>query len=310
MLGADIPMTLPAFTAQFGTEDQCREYLMRQRWPDGFRCPRCGCRRRWCLARRPILVCASCQYHCSLTAGTVMQGTRKPLRHWFLAMYLLIASKRSISATELARHLGCSYQTAWAWLHKLRGTMADPDAALLTGLVEVDEGYAGGEGEGRMGRGCKNKMLVVCAAERRGKRATGRIRLDTPANAGSAQLGQFIHRSVRAGSRVHTDGWRGYVGMDWAQYDHRVTVSKYADEDAHTVFPCVHRVFSLVKRMLLGTFHGSVRVQHLKAYLDEFAFRFNRRRGPRPMRMFEHLAACAVSQRCRTYRQIVAHSTA
>ena len=152
MLEVDFPETMVEFEAVFGTEEMCEAYLVRQKWPDGFRCSRCGGNRAWRLRTRSIWVCTECQYHASLTVDTALNGTRKPLRHWFLAMYLVTASKRGISAKELQRHLGCSYQTAWAWLHKLRPAMVRRAAAHLSGGVEVDEGYLGGRCPGKRGR--------------------------------------------------------------------------------------------------------------------------------------------------------------
>jgi len=304
MLEVDFPRTLTEFEERFGTEEACRAYLVRQRWPSGFKCPRCGHTKAWRLRQRDIWVCAACEHHVSLTAGTVLQGTRKPLRWWFLAMYLAMGSKRGLSAKELRRHLGCSYQTAWAWLHKMRPVMVRPDRERLAGEVEVDEGYVGGAAHGKRGRGAENKTLIVCAAERE-PGGIGRIRLDVAANASLVELRRFVTESVAAGSRVHTDGWSGYSDLGTLGYDHVVTAVSGSGQKAHTIFPCVHRVLSLAKRVILGTYHGSVSEKHLAAYLQEYTFRFNRRRAKSATLVFQRLVEGVVSRKCFTYRQIV-----
>jgi len=131
---------MAAFTERFGSEEACRAYLIQQRWPQGFRCSRCGHDRGTQLAAWDRWECRSCRNQASLVADTALRGTRKPLRLWFLAMYLVTMSKGGISAKELQRQLGLrAYQTAWTWLHKLRAAMVDPDRALLEGEVEADE---------------------------------------------------------------------------------------------------------------------------------------------------------------------------
>jgi ribosomal protein L37AE/L43A len=135
----DYPRTLAEFEDRFSTEAAYRVYPMALRWPEGFRCPRCGHGRAW-ATRTGLWQCAGCDYQASVTAGTIFEGTRKPLRMWFRAMWYLTSSKARTSALGLQRILGLgSYQTAWTWLHKLRRAMVRPDRDRLTGRVEVDE---------------------------------------------------------------------------------------------------------------------------------------------------------------------------
>jgi hypothetical protein len=309
MLDPGFPTTMVEFQTTFGTEEKCREYMFRQKWPEGFRCARCGGRRAWPLRHRPIWVCSACEYHASLTVDTALNGTRKPLRMWFLAMYLVTTSKRGISAKELQRHLGCSYQTAWAWLHKLRAAMVEEGRRPLAGTVEVDEGYLGGRRTGKRGRPGPEMSLLVCAAERVG-RGVGRIRLEVAADAGAAQLGAIVRRNVAVGERVVTDGWCGYRRLAQDGYDTVATAIHGSGVEAHEVLPGVHRVFSLVKRWVLGTYQGSLSAKHLNSYLEEFTFRFNRRRAQCPTHIFHRLAASACGRRCPTYRQIVSRALA
>jgi hypothetical protein len=172
----EYPRNLTELEANFGAEEACRAYLARLRWPDGFRCPRCGGGRSWPV-RGVLLECAGCGCQTSVTAGTIFQDTRTPLPVWFRAMWWVTTQKNGASALGLQRVLGLrSYETAWAWLHKLRRAMVRPERDLLTGRVEVDESYIGGEEEGLPGRLNLKKALVVVAAQEDGS-GIGRIRI-------------------------------------------------------------------------------------------------------------------------------------
>lgn len=299
----DFPTTAVEFDERFGSEEACREYLMRVRWPAGFRCPGCGHARAWPLRRRHLLECASCGRQVSLTAGTVFHGTRKPLRFWFKAIFLAVAQKTGTSALNLQRQLGFgSYETAWTWMHKIRCAMVRPGRKPLSGTVEVDEAYVGGEERGVRGRETRDKSLVAVAVEVKGD-AAGRLRMKQIEDASAPSLEIFVGESVALGSTVQTDGWAGYGDLSrW--YRHRVR--KIRDpRRASRLFPHVHRAISLLKRWILGTYQGSVSRKHLHAYLDEFAFRFNRRRSGRVTLPFERLCAIAVITPPRPYRCIV-----
>jgi transposase-like protein len=309
MIEPDFPKTLLEFEAALGTEEQCRAYLERQKWPEGFRCPRCDGEKSWYVASRQLRVCANCQHHCSLTAGTALQGTRKPLRAWFRAMYLVTSSKTGLSAKELQRHLGCSYQTAWTWLHKLRISMVTPDRAPLSGDVEVDETYIGGPAEGPRGRGAGKKTILACAVEKDGPGA-GRVRLGVIENVSKEKLNAFLSGRVENGTCAHTDGWRGYGDLQRSGYRHILTQIEGSGLKAHDLLPRVHRVFSLIKRWILGTHQGSVSSKHLPAYLEEFTFRFNRRKAKTRTLLFQRLAEGVVRQKCCSYWQIVGRNSA
>jgi hypothetical protein len=140
----DYPRNLKEFDVRFQSEEACREYLLQLRWRDGFRCPRCGCRES-SPVRTVLLRCRDCRHQTSVTAGTIFQDTRTSLRLWFQAMWWVTSQKSGVSALGLQRVLGLkSYETAWAWLHKLRRAMVRPGRDRLTGRVEVDECYLGG----------------------------------------------------------------------------------------------------------------------------------------------------------------------
>lgn len=187
----DYPRNLIEFDARFGTEDACREYLFQRRWPNGFRCPRCECQKTWPV-RGVLLQCAECGYQTSVTAGTIFQDTRTPLRVWFQAMWWITTQKNGASALGLQRVLGLKqYQTAWTWLHKLRSAMVRPGRDLLTGRVEVDECYLGGLEEGLRGRKAEKKAMIVIAAQEDGM-GIGRIRMRRIPNASAESLLSFV----------------------------------------------------------------------------------------------------------------------
>ena len=300
----DYPRTLLELERRFGTEQACREYLFQLRFPDRFRCSRCGAVKSWPLQSGRV-ECAGCGYQVSATAGTVFQDSRTPLTVWFRAMWWLTSQKNGVSAIALQRVLGWgSYQTAWTCLHKLRRAMIRPGRERLGGIVEVDESFLGGEEPGVLGRQMIGKALVVVAAEEDG-RGIGRIRLRHIPDASSATLISFLQDSVEPGSTVHTDGWRGYLPIQKAGYHHRISNQKGHPERASELLPRVHQIFSLLKRWLLGTHQGSVAGEHLQEYLDEFTFRFNRRKSLSRGKLFYRLVQQAVAIEPTTYRQIV-----
>lgn len=271
------PRSLSEFEGLFGSEQACRDYLMRLRWPEGFRCPGCGGSGFW-MSRRGLRICRNCEQQVSVTAGTIFQASHKPLSQWFRAMWYVTASKSGASALGLQRVLGLgSYRTAWAWLHKLRRAMVRPGRDRLAGRVEVDETYLGARQEGHPGRGGR-KALVVIAAQEDGTKI-GRVRMARVPDASARSLHRFVADAVEPGSVVHTDGWAGYAGLAAKSYRHEASAQGRlnlvgAEED---LLPRVHRVVSLLKRWLMGTHHGAVSPEHLDYYLDEFTFRFNRR---------------------------------
>lgn len=197
-----------------------------------------------------------------------------------------------------------SYQAAWTCLHKLRRAMIRPGRDRLHGVVEVDESYLGAAEEGLRGRQVENKILIAVAVEEDG-RGIGRIRLRHILNASSVSLIPFIQDSIEPGSTVHTDGWRGYLPLDANSYTHRVSVLKADPKRASELPPRVHLVIALLKRWLMGTHQGAVGAEHLQDYLDEFAFRFNRRKSRSRGKLFYRLAQQIVAIEPTTYRQIV-----
>jgi transposase-like protein len=203
--------------------------------------------------------------------------------------------KHGVSALGLQRLLGLgSYQTAWTLLQKLRTAMVRPGRDRLHGSVEVDETYVGGVEHGVRGRGTQSQFIVVIAIEVLSPKGFGRVRLERVEDVSGTSLVPFVCAAVEADSEVRTDGWNGYNGLCGKGYNHhRINLSQSGDP-AHVSMPGVHRVASLLKRWLLGTHQGSVTAAHLDAYLNEFAFRFNRRHSRRRGLLFLRLLQHAV----------------
>jgi len=270
----------------FPNETACLEYLSMIRWPDGYVCIRCAARDIWKMSSG-LYCCQTCQYRASVITGTLFQDTHKPLRLWFQAIWYVVSQKNGVSALGLQKALGLgSYHTAWEWLHKLRRAMVRPNRDKLTGIVEVNETFIGGEHSGKCGRGAEGKTLVLIAAEE-APGGIGRIRLSPIHDASSNVLTQAIMSMVLPGSTIRTDGWNGYNGLSTQGYLHDSN-SNYRVKESDTI-PSVHLVASLLKRWLLGTHQGAINHKNLPYYLDEFTFRFNRRTSRSRGKLFYRL---------------------
>jgi len=302
----DYPRTLLELEDYFATEAQCQTYLTGLRWPEGFLCPRCAGTKAW-PTQRNRLVCTACRHQTTVTAGTIFQDSRLPLRSWFRIIWQLTSQKNGASALGIQRVLGLgSYQTAWTALHKLRRAMVRPGRDKLAGAVEVDETHVGRPS--RKGRGSPTKALIVIAVQEDGQ-GIGRIRMARVADGSAEQLLGFVQKAVAPGSRVHTDGWKPYQGLTALGYQHAVTKLKgHPLSTATEELPRVHRVASLLKRWLLGTHQGAIAPEQLDYYLDEFTFRFNRRTSASRGKLFYRLLQQAVQIPPTPYRMLVSGS--
>jgi transposase-like protein len=277
----DQEINLVTLVDRFHDEDRCRTYLEKLRWPDGVRCPRCG---ETSISRRSKprhqFQCNSCRYDFSVTAGTIFHDTHLPLWKWFLAVYMIIDSKKGISANQVKRGIGVSYKTAWYLCHRIRAALQEVDAQLLKGIIEVDETFIGGKVEG-MGRGHKdNKTVVVGAFERRGA-----IRLQVVRGRDRETLQGFIRENTAGDAQaIYTDEWPAYRGIADQDTEHEAVKHRegeYVKGDVHT--NSLENVWSLLKRSIIGSYH-QVSAKHLDAYLDELEFRFNNRENPHMFR--------------------------
>ncbi len=306
MTAFPIPTNEAEFHTHLGDEDSCRRYLISVRWPDGFVCPRCACKVGYGLKNREKWECAACKYHCSIRAGTVMQGSKKPLSMWFAAMYYMVESKQGFSALGLMRRLNLrSYQTAWTWFQKLRDYLT-PEPEPIVGRCEADEFYIGGKakGSGVRGRGSPKKVMVACVVECTG-RGSGRVRFKVMKDGTADSLTSFVRAVVGKGSTLQTDANPAYDGLAGHGYVH----DKVTSEDEETVsshLPRMFRVGRLVKGMMSQTHMGAVSPWRLQKYLDEYAFRFERKKAPARFVLFDDLFKAAVKVRCRTCRAIMA----
>lgn len=306
------PKSLGEFQSWFRSDADCLDYLEWLRWPSGFVCPRCGEAGGWRLGDGRFM-CSNCGGRTSVTAGTIFDRTRTPLTVWFTVCWHFATAKDGVSALSLKRTLEIgSYQTAWAMLHRLRSVLVRPGRERLSGVVEIDETFIGGLESGlRGGRARGKKVLTAIAVEIREPRGLGRCRMRPVGDASAATLHPFVTDYVEPGSRVVTDAWKGYHGLDRLGYKHEPRSQRAArarGEDPHKLLPSVHRVASLVKRWLLSTHQGSVEEGHLLAYLNEFAFRFNRRRSRSRGMVFFRVLELAVGHGPVRYEDLVVNS--
>lgn len=256
------------------------------------------------------MMCRACRHQVTVTAGTIFDKTRTPLRTWLAAAWYVTNQKHGASALGLQRVLGLgSYQTAWAMLHRFRRAMVRPGRERLSGTVQIDESYVDILEPSRVLPGAKRanssvKTMVVIAIELLEPKGFGRIRLRRVPVATERHVLPFVLEAVRPGARVHTDGSAVYRSLSEHGYIHRRTVHLGSNEPAHVSMPGVHRVASLLKRWLLGTHQGAVRSKQLDYYFDEFTFRFNRRTSRSRGLLFYRLLEQAVSTQPVTYLHI------
>lgn len=263
------------FEEMFKTEQDCIDYLVSLRWPNGFECPQCGSIRFW-KKNKGRYECRDCHKETTVTNNTIFHKSTKPLLIWFHAIWWMVAQKNGVSAKGLQKILGLgSYQTAWTWLHKFRRLMVLNGRSKLRGTVEVDEVLVGGKTTGKRGRGAEGKSLIAVAVEVK-DRKTGRVRLARLPDASSKSLESFIERNIEPASTIITDGWPSYSRLEKMGYIHKIQSYVVKEEDEE-VLPNVHRIASLLKRWLLGTHQSYLNKNKLGYYLDEYVFRYNRR---------------------------------
>jgi transposase-like protein len=272
-------MSLPDFMKAYGTEGQCREMVFRSLWPNGFRCPDCG-HDKYCEIRsRPCFQCRRCHRQASLFSGTIYEQTKLPLTTWFLASYLLAQNKGGISALDLSRQLGVSYNTAWSVKHKLMQVMLERERNQpLPGRVELDGAYWGGARHGgKRGRGSENKTPFVAAVAATETGQPVRMKMHRVKGLRKKEIKNWSLQQLKKDSHVVTDGLRAFKGLDAAGIGHEAIVTGGGHKSMGVVAFCwVNTVLGNVKTAMQGTYHA-VRPKHLPRYLAEFEYRFNRR---------------------------------
>jgi len=280
--GTDYPSTWTQFLDWFHSEDACRAYLEKLRWPVGLICPKCGTIDEADRSSRSRLVCRSCKHQTTVTTGTIFDKTRTELRVWFAAIWYITNQKHGIS----------------------------PDRDLLKGEVEVDETYLSltdrkSPISSERRKSNTTKLLVAIAVEMLQPKGFGRIRIRRIDEGDYENLMPFLRESVRLGSVIHSDGSAAYRELEEAGYGHRRTVHLGSDIPAHESMPGVHRVAALLQRWILGTHHGAVQPKQLDYYLDEFVFRFNRRASKSRGLLFYRLLQQAVVTNPVTYNAVI-----
>ena len=301
-----IPADALAFGRRFSREGACREALFCARFPQGFRCPRCGCERGIRLRTRRAVQCRRCRAQLSLTAGTLFHAAKLPLRTLFRLVYLLVAEKAGTNAMAISRQIGVSYPTALLWMRKIRAAMAGRDRSGLRGPVEIDETIVGGSDGRAVGRRLgRNRVYVVILAEDRAEDGIGRIRLRAADRADARTLRRIVREEVEPGAELRTDGWPPYRETTRDGYEHSPRPVKGSGKTASRRLPLVHLVASLLKRYLGQTFQGSTSRQWIQTMLAEFEYRFNRRRSLRRPLLFFRLLETGIGMRTPTRVQLL-----
>ena len=258
---------------QFATEAACVTHLAQLRWPAGFQCPACGHDHGWLLPSRTLYECARCHRQTSVTAGTLFHATKLPLTKWFWAIYWVSSDKGSVSALRLSKLIGVTWHSAYSMLRKLRQAMGHRDTLYrLTEIIELDDALIGGKRPGKRGRGAEGKTSVLIACEtREGK--PGFVAMEQVAAVTLETVGDFAQRRIKPGEEIRTDALAALSSLG-ERHHHIAKITP--PEQAQQWLPWVHIVISNLKRFLLGTYHG-ISHRYLQEYLDEFAYRFNRR---------------------------------
>jgi transposase-like protein len=287
------PKALPEFEAKFSTEDACRAYLAQCRWNGEPHCKRCASAKVWCERDGTLYECATCGHQTSLTSGTLFHGTRKPLKLWFRAIWEVVVHRTGISAADLQRILGLgSYETAWTWLHRIRRAMVCENREKLKGCVQIDEAFIGGKGR-------EKEMVLVLSEE------YGRVRLiHTPGNH-EACIGDVVKKEIAADASTKSDGHAAYNTVTLDKREHQAKVQSKAELREGDHLQQCHWSVSRLKRWLLGTHNGAVRAKHLQSYLDEDAFRYNRRNTKGVGRLVARCLQNMLSQDPLTMRQLI-----
>lgn len=266
--------TLLEWQRLYGTEETCVAALVKKRWPDGFICPHCSHDDCYLIQNRRLYQCKHCDKQTSVTAGTMFHSTNLPLTKWFWAIYLMTSDKGGISAERLRKHLAVSWITAYRMLRKLRRVMGDRNQEYtLTGMIELDDALVGGTHRGgKRGRGAEGKTPVLVAVENQGEKA-GFLAMEAVDSVNADNVKAFVEQNIAPDQTVRSDGLAALNVIGETQ-NHEAKVTP--PEQASVWLPWVHIAISLLKRFLIGTFHG-VSEQYLHEYLQEFCYRFNRR---------------------------------
>lgn len=270
-------MTLLEFQERFHSEDACREHLYKMRWANGFVCPKCGVMDElFNVASRNLYQCKHCGYQASVTAGTVMEKTRVALAKWFWAMFLMSNDKRGCSATQLSVELGLCYSTAWFLCHRIRSAMGERDTQyVLSGYIEADDAFFGAPtSNGKRGRGTdKSVGLVGLSLNEKGHPQYAKMQVVSDVK--SETIASFAEENIEQGATIASDGFPSYKILAEKGFVHEGKLCDPVSDPDHLRW--LHTIISNAKAFIMGTYHG-LGERHLQYYLDEFCYRFNRRK--------------------------------
>jgi len=297
-------INLLQFQEKFNTKEACQEHLFKLKWPNGYNCPRCGHTIAYETNTRKLTLyeCANCRYQATVTVDTVMEKTRTPLNIWFWAIYLVSYDKRGISAIALAKEFNLNYKTAWLMLHKIRHAMTNRDSQyFLSGIVELDDSMFGAPTEGgKRGRGTdKTKVVVGLSLNKNGHPLY--VKMEVVDDLKSQTLADVANRIIEDGSTINTDLFKSYNALKGAGFQHEPKEFNPKDNPDHLHW--LHTIVSNVKAFIAGTYHG-LDVKHLQAYLNEYAYRFNRRKFKGEL--FNRLLHCCANTPTITYSELTA----
>ena len=274
-------MSIPEFLDRFGSEPQCVAAVTAGRWPNGFRCPRCGCAEHYVVGHgtRKLFQCNGCRHQTSLTAGSLLEHTKLPLATWFLAIYLISQAKTGLSALALKRQLGVSYPTAWLLHQKINRAMAQQDSIhRLSGDVQLDDAYLGGErAGGKAGRGSENKVPFVAAVSLNDRGHPMYLKPSLVSGFTLNAIGKWARANLAPGTVVTSDGLGCFAAVTDAKCVHVPLVAGGLKPRDLPEFKWVNTVLGNLKTTLAGTFHSLKYRKYAGHYLAAFAYRFNRR---------------------------------
>lgn len=297
------PSNAIEFQEAFGTEEQCEEYLVKLRWPRGFVCPNCGHDDSYVVSTRKLYQCTVCLKQTSVTAGTLFHGTHLPLKCWFWIIYQVAQDKGGASCRKLASQLNRPVKTVWHVLHKVRYAMGRRDEGIsLAGFIEIDEAILGPEarrpaqeGEAKEVASLEKKsriprLLKLGRKPKKGKKRKTQVEVIVLVEAERFHAGNVVLRAVERTTyeaiketvELRVDPGQMFKGDKKQAHfavrslGHKFIAKKSDPETACSDLPIVHRVISLLKHFLMGTYYG-VSKKYLPGYLNEFCFRFIRR---------------------------------
>jgi transposase-like protein len=294
-------MTFKEFMERFKTEQDCRDHMFKMRWPSGFECPKCHHHEYGVIQYRNLYQCKLCGHQASLTAGTIMHKSHTGLREWFWAIFLMVNDKRGISASQLSKSIGISYFTAWLMLHKLRDAMAQRDEKyILGGRVEIDDAFFGAPTEGgKRGRGTdKTPAIIELELDEQGRPLY--VKAEVVETINGETVAEIAKQTIGPGAEIYTDGLSPYEKLSCEGYEHHAENFDPKENPDHLRW--LHTIISNMKAFIGGTYHGLDK-KHLQRYLDEFCYRFNRRKFGG--QLFNRLLAACVEGKCITYKQLI-----